>query len=138
MRLNKNTALVLLHDAVAAVVAWLGAYSIRFNLALPAQYVDDALSTLAWVVPLQVLLFWYFGLYRGLWRFASLPDLRRLLRAVGLAAALVPAILILGRVEALVPRSVLLLDPLLLVTLMGGSRLLYRLWKEHRLSRGGR
>ena len=137
MRFNKNTALVLLHDAVVAMVAWLGAYTIRFNLVLPSAYVDDALSTLVWVVPLQVLIFWHFGLYRGLWRFASLPDLKRLLRAVGLAALLVPAILILGRIGALVPRSVLLLDPLLLVTLMGGSRLLYRLWREHRLSLAG-
>lgn len=134
MRLGRNTALVLLHDALVAVVGWLGAYAIRFNLALPTAYVDDALSTLAWVVPLQVLIFWRFGLYRGLWRFASLPDLQRLLRAVGLAAVLVPAILILSRSGALVPRSVLLLDPLLLLTMMGGSRLLYRLWKEHRLS----
>ncbi len=137
MRLSRNTVLVLLHDALVAVLAWLGAYAIRFNLTLPTAYVDDALSTLAWVVPLQVLIFWHFGLYRGLWRFASLPDLKRILRAVGLAAVLVPAILILGRIGAMVPRSVLLLDPLLLVTLMSGSRLLYRLWKEHRLSLSG-
>lgn len=137
MTLNRNTVLVLLHDALAAVVAWLGAYAIRFNLTLPLEYADDALSTLIWVAPLQVLLFWRFGLYRGLWRFASLPDLKRLLRSVGLAAVLVPAILILTRTEVLVPRSVLVLDPLLLVALMGGSRLLYRLWKEHRLSLAG-
>ncbi|MGK2942642.1 MAG: polysaccharide biosynthesis protein [Immundisolibacter sp.] len=134
MRLNKYTALVLCHDALVAVVAWLGAYSIRFNLTLPAIYLTDALSTLAWVIPLQVLIFWRFGLYRGLWRFASLPDLKRLLRAIGLAAALVPGVLVLFRIGALVPRSVLLLDPLLLLIMMGGSRLLYRVWKDHRLS----
>ena len=37
------------------------------------------------------------------------------------------------RVQGVVPRSVLVLDPLLLVLLMGGSRFAYRMWREHRL-----
>ena len=37
-------------------------------------------QTLLWVVPLQALVFWSFGLYRGIWRYASLQDLKRLLR----------------------------------------------------------
>jgi FlaA1/EpsC-like NDP-sugar epimerase len=73
------------------------------------------------------------GLYRGLWRFASLPDLKRIAFAVTAAALATPAMLILFRVEAVVPRSVLLLDPILLLVIMGGSRLAYRAWKEHRL-----
>ena len=54
--------------------------------------------------------------------------------AVGVAALLVPLGLLMLRTHAVVPRSVLLLDPLLLVLFMGGSRLLYRAWKEHRFS----
>ena len=51
-----------------------------------------------------------------------------------LAALLIPLVLILFGVSAVVPRSVLILDPLLLVILMGGSRMAYRAWKEHRLA----
>ncbi len=134
MNFNPRTLAVILHDLLAAVLAWLGAYWLRLNLSLPQEYLGAALATLVWVVPLQAVVFWRFGLYRGIWRFASLPDLKRILLAVGLAALLIPLMLILFRVQAVVPRSVLILDPLLLITMMGGNRLAYRAWKEHRLS----
>ncbi|WP_018506492.1 polysaccharide biosynthesis protein [Thiobacillus thioparus] len=134
MNVNPRTAIIILHDILVAAFAWMGAYWLRFNLAMPPEFQEAALSTLAWVVPLQAVVFWRFGLYRGIWRFASLPDLKRIVLAVGLAALLVPVTLILFRVHAVVPRSVLILDPLLLVIVMGGSRLAYRAWKEHRLA----
>jgi len=134
MNINPRTVAIILHDVLAATLAWMGAYWLRFNLTLPPEYLSAALSTLAWVVPLQAGVSWRFGLYRGIWRFASLPDLKRIMLAVGLAALLIPLVLILFRVSAVVPRSVLILDPLLLVILMGGSRLAYRGWKEHRLA----
>jgi FlaA1/EpsC-like NDP-sugar epimerase len=134
MSLNPRTVVIILHDILAAVFAWLAAYWLRFNLDLPPEYQAAALSTLFWVVPLQAMVFWRFGLYRGIWRFASLPDLKRILMAAGLAALLIPLVLVLFRVSDVVPRSVLILDPLLLVILMGGSRLTYRAWKEHNLA----
>ena len=134
MKLNLRTVTIILHDILVAVFAWLGAYWLRFNLEVPPEYQAAALSTLAWVVPLQAVVFWRFGLYRGIWRFASLPDLKRIVLAVGLAALLVPLVLVLFRVSVVVPRSVLILDPLLLIIVMGGSRLAYRAWKEHRLA----
>ncbi|MES2405887.1 MAG: nucleoside-diphosphate sugar epimerase/dehydratase [Pseudomonadota bacterium] len=134
-RFNSRIALAILHDLGAAAAAWLFAYWLRFNLDIPSEFLSSALDTLAWVVPLQALAFWFFGLYRGIWRFASLTDLRRILMAVGVAGLLVPLGLLMFRVHAVVPRSVLLLDPLLLVLFMGGSRLLYRAWKEHRFSK---
>jgi FlaA1/EpsC-like NDP-sugar epimerase len=45
----------------------------------------------------------------------------------------VAVVLFMFRVPVVVPRSVLLLDPILLVMFMGGSRLAYRGWKENRL-----
>jgi FlaA1/EpsC-like NDP-sugar epimerase len=134
MKLNPRTVTIILYDILVAVFAWLGAYWLRFNLAVPPEFQAAAASTLLWVVPLQAVVFWRFGLYRGIWRFASLPDLKRIVLAVGLAALLIPLVLVLFRVSAVVPRSVLILDPMLLVILMGGSRLAYRAWKEHRLA----
>ncbi|MHB1401021.1 MAG: polysaccharide biosynthesis protein [Thiobacillus sp.] len=134
MNLSSRTVGIILHDILAACFAWLGAYWLRFNLDVPAEFQAAALTTLVWVVPLQAVAFWRFGLYRGIWRFASLPDLKRIVLAIGLAALLIPLVLVLFRVSAAVPRSVLILDPLLLVILMGGSRMAYRAWKEHRLA----
>lgn len=131
---NPRTLVIILHDILVAAGAWMGAYWLRFNLSVPLEFQQAAWSTLLWVVPLQAVVFWRFGLYRGIWRFASLPDLKRIVMAVAIAALLVPLVLVLFRVEAVVPRSVLILDPLLLIIVMGGSRLSYRAWKEHRLA----
>ena len=74
---------------------------------------------------------WTFGLYRGIWRYASIPDLKRILFAVGISALAVPAAILMLQLP--VPRSVFLLAPILLALAMGGSRIAYRMWKERNL-----
>ena len=60
-------------------LAWIGAYWLRFNLGvIPEYYLESALENLLIVLVLQGVVFRYFGLYRGVWRFASLPDLIRI------------------------------------------------------------
>ena len=128
-----KTGIAFLHDVFAAAAAWWLAYLLRFNFSLPPGFAEEMLRTLLWVVPLQSAIFWGFGLYRGIWRFASVADLRRILFATVSATVLIPLMLGLFRIEAIVPRSVLIIDPLLLMFIMGGSRLIYRLWKENLL-----
>ena len=133
VRFNSRVSLAFVHDVVAAALAWVAAFLFRLNFDIGVPYSATMLQTLAWVVPLKAVIFWRFGLYRGLWRFASLTDLQRILGAVVFAGILVPLVLVMFRVQSVVPRSVLLLDPLLLVLIMGGSRFAYRMWREHRL-----
>jgi FlaA1/EpsC-like NDP-sugar epimerase len=95
------------HDVVAAALAWCAAFLLRFNLEIPQDYTQMMWRHLPWVVTAQAFVFWYFGLYRGIWRFASLPDLRRILVAVLVAAAGLTASLFMMRIA--VPRSVLIL-----------------------------
>ncbi|MFQ5582748.1 MAG: polysaccharide biosynthesis protein, partial [Mariprofundaceae bacterium] len=84
-------------------------------------------------LPVQALVFWYFGLYRGIWRFASIPDLLRILRAVLFGTALTfVAMFVWQRLES-VPRSVLVLYPVILVLTLAAPRMLYRWLKDHRL-----
>ena len=57
-----------------------GALWLRFNLdTIPTEYLDQALRVLPVIVVVQGANFLYFGLYRGVWRFASVPDLVRIL-----------------------------------------------------------
>ena len=133
--INVRTLLAFLHDMVAAALAWCLAYLLRFNFDLPAQFAAEMWRTLYWVVPLQGVVFWSFGLYRGLWRYASVADLRRILLAVLACAAAVPFVLWMFRVHAVVPRTVSVASPLLLLIMMGGSRFIYRMWKEQGLYR---
>ncbi|SCY16362.1 nucleoside-diphosphate sugar epimerase/dehydratase [Nitrosospira sp. Nsp13] len=130
---NIRTAIAFVHDIAATVVAWGLAYSFRFNFEIPSSYLKSFWEILPWVIPIHAAAFLWFGLYRGLWHYASLPDLRRILLAVLISAAAVPLVLFMLQILAGTPRTVLLLAPILLLLIMGGSRLAYRLWKEHRL-----
>ena len=128
-----NTLIAMLHDVLAAGLVWWLAYLLRFNFDIPEVYRNDHWYTMLWVVPVQGFVFWLSGLYRGIWRYASVADLRRIFLAVLASTALITLTLLLFRFKSVVPRSVLIIDPLLLMMVMGGSRLLYRLWKENLL-----
>ena len=133
VRANWRSWLAFAHDVIAAAVAWVCLYWLRFNLEWHEPQISDVWRTLAWVLPLQAGIFLAFGLYRGLWRFASLPDLQRIVLAVALGAVAIPVVLVMLRLTSIVPRSVLILYPPVLILLMAGSRFTYRIWKEHRL-----
>jgi FlaA1/EpsC-like NDP-sugar epimerase len=124
--------LVFVHDATAVAVAWMAAFLLRFNFDLPDEYQAIMFGFAPAVAGIYATVFWAMGLYRGLWRYASLPDLQRILVAVGIGGLTVPALLILLRWSGYVPRTVYVLTPLLLVMFIGGSRLAYRAWREGR------
>ena len=130
---NPLTMLAFAHDVTVSAIAWYATYLLRFNFSIPTEYIPSMLQTLVWVTPLQALVFLSVGLYRGVWRFASVSDLKRILFAVGIGAILVAALLFMLSTNVVVPRSVLILDPVLLMMMMGGSRFAYRAWKEHSL-----
>jgi len=116
------------------VLAWFGAYWLRFNLgAIPDAYLTRALEVVPFLVLIQGGLFRFFGVFRGVWRFTSLPDLVRIIKAVVSGTLLLTlfSFLVFRLVE--VPRSVPFFYLLLLVGLMTGMRLAYRWLKEKSL-----
>jgi FlaA1/EpsC-like NDP-sugar epimerase len=129
--LRSRTA-VFTHDLLMVPIAWFGAYWLRFNLdSIPEGFLNQALILLPVIVIAQGGMFWYFGLYRGIWRFASIPDLVRIIKAVMAGVVIAAAAsFILTRLQG-VPRSVFILDGILLVLLLGGPRFIYRLFKDH-------
>jgi len=135
-RLRSRTA-AFAHDLVMIPAAWMLAYWLRFNLGeIPPEFLRGALVSLPLVVATQGGANWLFGLYRGIWRFASLPDLMRILKAVLSGTALTLVVLfVINRMHG-VPRSVPVLYVLLQLLLLAGPRLLYRWSKDHRLVLG--
>lgn len=117
-------------DLCAVAGAWLLGYIIRFNGPVPDPYWGGGLHALTWVMIIYAVMFRSYGLYRGLWVFASLPDLVRIAKAVGVGAICVVIASALMQPLPVVPRSVLLVSPMLLFLVMGGSRALYRVAKE--------
>jgi FlaA1/EpsC-like NDP-sugar epimerase len=130
----RSQAVALAHDVLMVPIAWFLAYWLRYNLeVVPASYYEDALVGLLFVLPIQLAAFLLFGLYRGIWRFASLPDIVRILKAVAVGTVVSVALLFIFTRAGGVPRSVPVIYGILLVMLLSGPRLIYRLLKDHRL-----
>ena len=120
------------HDIFALLLCWFGAYWLRFNLDVPSGYFRQAFQVCLLLVMVHAPVYCLMGLYRGIWRFASLMDLHRIIVAVSLAATIVAAGVMMLQIP-MIPRSVLVLHPILLVMVMGGSRFVYRAWKDREL-----
>jgi O-antigen biosynthesis protein WbqV len=121
------------HDVVMAAVSFVVAFYLRvgdslggYSLGLLLGY-DLAFAGIAGAV------FWWTGLYRGIWRYASLPDMLALLRAVTIVMLLFfPVMFVITRLEEL-PRSLPLINWLVLMFLLGGPRFAYRAYKDRGL-----
>ncbi|MFP4080351.1 MAG: polysaccharide biosynthesis protein [Ectothiorhodospira sp.] len=96
----------------------------NFRLMAPPDYAGYA-DLLPLVLAVQGVALWGFGLYRGIWRFASVPDLVRILKAVAGGTLGIAALVFLLKMQG-VPRTVLVLYPVFLTMGLTGPRLLYR------------
>ena len=126
---------VLGADLVSVAAAWLASFLLRFNFQVPDEYLALALRSLLWVVPIYGAAFLAMGMYRGMVRFSSLPDLLRIARAVALAAAVIALVAYLAQFDLIVPRSVIAFSPILSLLAVGGIRAVYRSWRESRAPR---
>lgn len=124
---------VVLHDLVMVWVCWQGLHYVRYALQPSPLSLAPISSTVLIVLVAQGLVSWRVGLYRGLWRFASVPDLLNIFKAsvLGLLAVVV-GLFFYSRLD-LVSRAALLLYPFGLTILLGAPRLIFRAWKDHRL-----
>ncbi|MGB9151238.1 MAG: nucleoside-diphosphate sugar epimerase/dehydratase [Burkholderiales bacterium] len=118
--------LAFLHDLIAATVAWIGSFVLLYNLHIPVDKVSILQLTLLIVVPLQTITFAALGMYRGLWRYTGVVDLKRILLAVGVASIAAALVALLLRTSFRVPGAILLIDPILLLPMIAGSRLAAR------------
>ena len=118
------------HDLAMVWVCWQGLHYLRFALQPQPLGLETFSTTVLIVMVAQGLVSWRVGLYRGLWRFASVPDLVNIFKAsiLGLLAAVV-GLFFYSRLD-LVSRAALLLYPFVLTLLLGIPRLLFRAWKD--------
>jgi len=126
--------LVVLFDLLMIAAAWSGArLGTLWLLGESAIGWQQLAIEVNLVLLIQGFLQWRAGLYRGVWRFASLPDLANLLRAALLGAVAGAAVLLL--LDAPVELIVVMVwtFPLLLLLLLGVPRLTYRVFKDMRL-----
>ena len=115
-------------------------FALRFeSLHWEPAYSRTALIFAAVSVPLQLAIYWVFGLYRRLWRYASVSELERIVVA-GVIGSVASALLgysvlpALGLIEVHVPVSVLFTNALLAIGIIAAPRLLIRVggWRAAR------
>ncbi|MFT4257230.1 MAG: nucleoside-diphosphate sugar epimerase/dehydratase [Pseudoxanthomonas sp.] len=122
---------VVTHDLGMVWLCWQILHQWRYAISqLPmAAYPLWSVEMLI-VLIAQGTVFWWVGLYRGLWRFASVPDLWNIFKASVLGLlAIVLGLALYNRLGSL-PRTVLVLYPFALTGLLGLPRLLYRAIKD--------
>lgn len=134
MRLNldprRNTAMA--YDFVVVASAWL------FSFGLASDFVLSNGSILTLVLSTLIVVITYFtifvalGLYGGIWRYASLHDLRQIGIGV-LAGTLISSVLLfIWAGSKPIPRTAMILHPMLVLVLMSAGRIVYRWFKEQR------
>jgi FlaA1/EpsC-like NDP-sugar epimerase len=133
----RNPLVAFIHDLAVVPLAWFAAYWLRFNFAtIPDQYLTQAWLWLPLLLVTQSGTFIYFGLYRGDWRFASMPDLLRIIKAVTAGTLVCMAVIFLFTRLQGIPRSVFPAYWLLLIAGLGMPRFFYRWIKDHKLYLG--
>ncbi|HET9674354.1 MAG TPA: nucleoside-diphosphate sugar epimerase/dehydratase [Gaiellaceae bacterium] len=115
-------------DAALIAAAWWLAFQLRFDFEVPPYYETMLRETILFVVAIQLAVFVAFGFYQRWWRYVSTRDMWRALIGVAVASVLaIAAVYFFYPVERLrLPRGVALVDPLLLLAFVAGSRLLAR------------
>jgi FlaA1/EpsC-like NDP-sugar epimerase len=130
--LNKRRILTFLYDLAVIPLAWIVSFVLLSDLIkLDLKMTHAMLLTLPLLCLIQLAVHYFMGVYRCIWRFASMPDFFRISKAVVVGVVLSIAILFsFMRLEG-IPRSVLPLYGLLLGLFVGGGRLFYRFYREY-------
>lgn len=125
----RRLLIVILHLALVAATNYL-AFWLRFDGAVPDEGWALFYSMLPWLVAIRGLTFIPFRLYQGLWRYTSIWDLRNIIGAVVISSMLF-YLLVHGLFDQIAyPRSIFIIDSVLLICMLGGIRLTRRVYRE--------
>lgn len=137
MRLNLSflkSLLAVSHDLIVTALALVLAYLVRYldqpqplPIMAMVQHGAILLATATVVYPLS-------GLYRGVWAYASVNDLAAIIRSTFITLLCFTAISFLATRMEFLPRSVPFITWFVLIALMGGGRMFYRLLRDGRLN----
>ncbi len=128
--------IVLVTDLFLITVAGIGSFVLRTDLGpLFIYYLPQAIWLIAISLFVKPIVFALFGLYRRLWVYASIKELKLIIVAITTASVIVSLVIVLLRVLQVLPyfpRSTLPIDWLLTLVLIGGFRFSLRILAENR------
>lgn len=128
--LTKRRLIVFLSDTLLIALSLCLAFLLRFDFTIPPPQLDLFWECLLVVMIVKPLVFVVTGFYNSLWRYASVQDAVEILKGVTLSSILAVAAVFFLRQFTPIPRSIFVLDWILLFALLAASRLLWRIWRE--------
>jgi UDP-GlcNAc:undecaprenyl-phosphate GlcNAc-1-phosphate transferase len=132
--MHKRRILEVLVDMALMTLAYTASFAVRFDGDIPKDHFAVLARSLPLIIPLKLIVFSSFGLYRGVWRYVGMQDLIAILKAVTVSSLLViAAMTMLFRFE-LFPRTVFAIDWMVLLLLVAGVRVLIRAIREYLFS----
>jgi FlaA1/EpsC-like NDP-sugar epimerase len=133
---------VLLGDLILIIVSALGSYALRLeiNADFFRYYIQGALWLVGLALVIKPVVYYFFGLYRRIWVYASVNELKLIASAVTVASGLVSFVMvgmfILHLFGPGLPRTVLAIDWILSLIFVGGLRFLIRMLAENQAVNG--
>ena len=128
---HRRVLVILVHAGLIVLSNYL-AFWLRFDGAIPDAYWAVWLETVPWLVAIRTLLFVAAHLHERMWQYVGLPDLRAILTAVVASSAVFFALVYGALGRSAYPRTVFVMDAVLLVLLMGLVGLSGRLFRSSR------
>ena len=131
--INNRNLIVFTHDLIVIGLAWVSAYIIRFNFEVPEVQLISMISNFFIVLMVQAIIFLSLRIHRASWRHSSIIDVRTI--AVGVfysTLVLAGYFTFYYDQQPVIPRSIILLNPILLILFMSGSRIMYRGLREYK------
>lgn len=123
---NLHFYLMLLADLFLCILSLVLAYLFRFDFLPEAKYILQMPYIISFAVPIKLITFFLFGLYRGMWRYTNLLDFWKLLQASFVSSLVIVCIILYLHHFQGFPRSVFVLDGLLTFLLCGSMRVAIR------------
>ncbi len=125
-----NTLFIILSDMVLLACALAASYCLRFNFSLSNEILNQFIHLAPSLILIKIVIFYYFNLYRGMWRYTSTRDLINIVKACIFSSVLIPMLLLFTSNLGDFPRSVFIIDAALTVVLISGTRVGIRLFFE--------
>ncbi len=127
LQISKNLFVLILADIVLLAIAYFLAYIVRFEAHVGANELLVIKQTIVPILLCKLAVFYFFNLYRGMWRYTGIVDLLNVIKAVVVSSAIIiTVILMFSRFQGF-SRSVFLIDAVFSLILIAGIRLAIRL-----------
>ena len=125
---KRRSYLIVIYDLIMILASLLLAFSLRYDFRIPSESYNSMGMYLLWALPVKLIVFYLFGLYRGMYRYTSIWDLANVGKATVISALILNSIFLIMPFFRVISPAILLLDFILTSVLVALVRLSVRLY----------